>query len=135
MINNFEFHHIGYAVYSINDTADLYKFLGFTSTDIVYDAVQNCRIAFLRKENLPLIELVEPVNEDSPVYNYLGKSGVTPYHICYEVKDIINAINELKKHKFRKLFDPVHAVALGNARIVYLYNAKFGLIELVDFSL
>jgi len=132
MLENCRFHHIGYAVKDIMLTAEYYISSGWELTDIYNDLIQNTRIAFLKREQFPLIELVAPIDEKSPVVNTLDKSGVSPYHICYEVDDIDSAIFELRKKKFVALFKPVPAVALNNKLICYLYNKSVGLIELVS---
>lgn len=101
-------------------------------TETVEDPLQNVKIAFLTKPKMPLIELVEPVNNSSPVIQTLQKSGVTPYHVCYEVPDMEETIRELRQKHYVPLFKPVPAVALDNRLICYLYNPDVGLIEIVQ---
>jgi methylmalonyl-CoA/ethylmalonyl-CoA epimerase len=78
--------------------------------------------------------LVEPGSDRSPICKTLKKSGVTPYHICYAVKDMAAAIYELKKKKYILLAPPVSAVALAERNICFLYNGDVGLIELVEVA-
>jgi methylmalonyl-CoA/ethylmalonyl-CoA epimerase len=101
-------------------------------TDIIIDPIQNVRITFLRKKNMPTIELLEPIDDLSPVSKTISKSGVTPYHSCYVVEDITDAISRLKKMNYLPLFSPVPAVALNNKKICFLFNKDIGLIELVE---
>lgn len=132
MIKNCRFHHIGYAVRDLMETADNYISAGWTLSEIFDDLIQNSKIAFLKRDGFPIIELVAAVDDKSPVVNTLKKSGVSPYHICYEVDDIKSAIKELNDMDFFTLFDPVPAIALDNKLICYLYSANVGLIELVS---
>ncbi|GHV79563.1 lactoylglutathione lyase [Spirochaetia bacterium] len=132
MLNNLIFHHIGYAVSDIHVTSEFYIKAGWTLSEIFIDKVQNSQIAFLSKLNFPLMELVAPINEYSPVIKTLDKIGVTPYHICYEIEDIEQAVIDLKKQRFLLLFKPVPASAFGNRKICYLYNQHTGLIELLS---
>lgn len=132
MLKEFNFHHIGYAVNSIEKTSIYYTEEGWTLSEIYSDTIQNTRIAFLSKVFFPLIELVEPIDDKSPVVKTLDKMGVTPYHICYEVDDIDLAISKMKKKRFIPLFNPVNAIALNNRKICYLYNKQVGLIEIVN---
>lgn len=132
MLNYFRFHHIGYAVNDIYSTADYYIKAGWDLSIQVIDKNQNTKIAFLTKDNFPLIELVAPVDEKSPIVKTLDKMGVTPYHVCYEVDDIYIAVSDLKKKRFIPLFNPIEAVALGNRKICYLFNRDVGLIELLN---
>ncbi len=132
MLADFTFHHIGVASPSIEKTSKLYIDAGYSMSEVVYDPIQNVRIAFLEKENMPVIELLEPVDDSSPVSKTINKSGVTPYHCCYEVNDITDAVNRLKKMKYIPLSLPVEAIALSNKKICFLYNKDVGLIELLE---
>ena len=126
------FHHIGYAVRDIVATAEFYTYAGWVLSDIVVDPIQNTQIAFLKRDGFPLIELVAPVDENSPICKILKTSGVTPYHVCYSVADIDNAIAELRAKRFVLLFNPVPAVALNHKKISYLMHPHVGLIELIE---
>jgi len=132
MLDSFRFHHIGYAVYNIETTAEYYKKAGWFLSDIQIDKLQNVNIAFLSKPGMPLIELVAPINKKSPVEKTLERMSVSTYHICYEVNDIDAAVAELRKLKYILLFKPLEAIALDNKKICYLYNKDVGLIEIVN---
>jgi methylmalonyl-CoA/ethylmalonyl-CoA epimerase len=132
MLDNLRFHHIGYAVENISLTAEYYIKAGWILSVIQIDTVQNSQIAFLLKDGFPLMELVAPIDGNSPIVKTLNKMGVTPYHICYEVDDIEQAIAELKKQYFMLLFKPVEAIAFENRKICYLYHKHIGLIELLN---
>lgn len=124
--------HIGYAVKDINETAQIYISGGWELSDICEEKVQNAKIAFLTKEGFPTIELVAPLEGKSPVDTFLQKVGVTPYHMCYEVDDIAEAVENLYDEGFKPLFMPTESTAMGNRKICYLFNAKTGYIELVS---
>ena len=134
MLPEFKFHHIGIATDSIKNTAQYYTKAGYCVTDITYDKIQNVSIAFLEKDGMPLLELIEPASfrDNSPVVKIIENLGVSPYHICYEVNNIENAINQLKEKKFLLLAHPVNAIAMNNRKICFLYNKEVGLIELVE---
>lgn len=132
-----KYHHIGIAVFNIEETAPFYIMQGYSKSQTVYDPIQNVNICFLFYLNngggqMPMIELIEPIDEKSPVYKILQKSGVTPYHICYEVENISDTITELKREKFIPLSKPVEAVAMSNKKVCFLFNKNIGLIELVE---
>ena len=122
-----KYHHIGIAVFNIEETAPFYIMQGYSKSQTVYDPIQNVNICFLFYLNngggqMPMIELIEPIDETSPVYKILQKSGVTPYHICYEVENISDTITELKREKFIPLSKPVEAVAMSNKKVCFLFN-------------
>lgn len=132
MLNNCTFHHIGYAVKDIARTAAFYTKAGWTMSEMYTDTIQNTYIAFLSREGFPLIELVAPINETSPICNTLKKVGNTTYHVCYVVPDMDAAVAELRAQRYMPLFKPVEAVAMENKKICYLMHPEVGLIELVE---
>lgn len=132
MLSNFRFHHIGYAVKDIESSAKLYLEAGWTMSELVVDPIQNAKIAFLNKDGMPQIEFVAPVDENSPIVKTLEKSGISPYHVCYEVDDIEQAVKDLRKMKYIKLFNPVPAVGIDDKKICYLFNSQVGLLEIVE---
>jgi methylmalonyl-CoA/ethylmalonyl-CoA epimerase len=86
----------------------------------------------LLKSDTILFEFVEPLDELSPVTKLLNKTGVSPYHFCYETDDIATAIEELKKQKYVLIQKPVPATALDNRNVCFLYHKDGGLIELLE---
>jgi methylmalonyl-CoA/ethylmalonyl-CoA epimerase len=126
-----KFHHIGYAVKSISKTAKVYELGGCRSSQVVYDPVQNVNICWIFGGGTQ-IELLEPVDGQSPVNKILEKNGVAPYHVCYMVEDIEEAILKLKKMKYIVVVSPVEAPAITNSRVAFLFNRDIGLVELVE---
>lgn len=125
--------HIGYAVKDISVTAQPYVDAGWVLSEIFDEKVQNTKIAFLKKDGFPTIELVSPLDESkSPVDNILSQNGVAPYHVCYDVEDIDQAVEDLYEENFKPLFMPVASVAMENHKICYLHHMDLGLIELVS---
>lgn len=126
------FHHIGIACRDIEKTKAFYLDLGYLASDTVDDAIQHVKVAFLDKQGAPRLELLEPLDEQSPVHRMLGTVGVTPYHMCYVVQDIDKAIAALRDKKFLLVSGPVPACAMNDNRIAFLFNRNYGLIELVE---
>jgi methylmalonyl-CoA/ethylmalonyl-CoA epimerase len=126
------FHHIGIACRDIDKTREFYLGLGYTASPIVDDPLQHVRICFLDKEGAPRLELLQPLDDQSPVARTLATAGVTPYHFCYEVRNIDEAIAALRTKRFLLVSGPVPACALCDRRIAFLYNKNNGLIELVE---
>lgn len=65
---------------------------------------QESRVAFL-----PLgeseIELVEPTSDSSGVARYLKKRGPGMHHVCFEVEDIGDSLQQLNSKGFRLIND------------------------------
>lgn len=127
-----KFHHIGVAVYDIEETSISYRLLGFSCSDIILDSKQNVKIAWLKKEGSPLIELVAPIDEKSPVVTTLAKNGVGPYHVCYSVSDMNVTIQNLRHEKFIQVSKRSSAPAIEGKDVVFMYNKTVGLIEIVE---
>ena len=127
-----EFHHIGVATMDIEQSAIAYSLFGYQSGEIIFDPIQRVNLCFLEKEGFPIIELVSPIEETSPVNNILNKNGMIPYHTCYEVDDIMTEISNFKRKKFLVVVNPVPAVAFENRKICFLYSKMTGLIELLE---
>lgn len=126
--------HIGYAVRDINKTAKYYLDAGWTLSDIYEEEVQQTKIAFLTKEGFTTIELVAPLKEGtpSPVDTILQRIGCSTYHICYDVDDIDEAVEDLYEEGFKPLFMPVESVAMEGHQICYMFHLDVGYIELVS---
>lgn len=126
-------HHLGIAVKDIKTSSLQYKkSLGWEMrTAIIFDPIQNVNIIFMGDENEILYELIEPVDETSPVYNLL-KRRVSLYHFCYEVLDIEAKIEELLRNGFLKISGPLPAVAFGGKKVAFLINQDNLTIELVE---
>ena len=126
------FHHIGIACRDIAKTQAFYLGQGYTASPVVEDPLQHVRISFLEKEGAPRIELLEPLDDQSPVARTLATSGVSPYHMCYAVQDIEAAVNHLRGQRFLLVNGPVPACAMDDRRIAFLFQKNTGLIELVE---
>lgn len=126
--------HIGYAVRDIQKTAQYYIDAGWHLSSLFEEEIQQSKIAFLTRKGFPKIELVAPLKEGSPspVDTYLQKVGCGTYHVCYDVVDIEQAVEDLFNEGFKPLFEPVESVAMEGHKICYLYHLHVGLIELVS---
>lgn len=131
-MNDLRFHHIGIACHDIEATKPFYVTMGYVPSETIEDPLQNIYICFLDKPNAPLLELLAPVDEKSPVNRTLAASGVTPYHICYSVNNMDVAIKELKNMRFVRVSRPTPACAMNNKLVCFLFKKEVGLIELVE---
>lgn len=90
-------HHVGYAVKNIEKAKQQFEMLGYKSKgNVTKDEYRNIQILFMVNGN-ECIELVSPLPGDNPVQSIIKKSGSTPYHICYEVKDLQKTIEDMQK--------------------------------------
>lgn len=120
------------ACQDIDKTARAYEALGYMRGDAVFDPLQNVNICFLSHDTMPTVELLSPVDGNSPVSNILEKNGVTPYHTCYAVDCLEETIKMLKRQRYVVVSQPKEACAIDGRRVSFLYNPDMGLIELVE---
>lgn len=132
MLNSFTFHHIGVAVKEIEKSAALYELGGYKRSSTIYDPIQHVNICWLTKEGMPSVELLEPIDDSSPVCKILEKNGVIPYHTCYVVDGLDEAIADLRKQRYVLVRQPEEAVAINGSRVCFMFNKYVGLIELVE---
>lgn len=131
--NIMRFHHIGVAVKSFDKSIIYYKNLGYECSDIVIDEIQNVALVYCKSGTLPNIELVKPVNENSPVYSILKKNDTQIYHQCYQTKDLLKALKYLQREN--KLFcisRPKAAILFNNKKVSFYQIPNVGLIEILE---
>jgi len=128
-------HHVGFVVSSIQECAESFaQALGATwDGKIVFDPLQKVLVTFFegRSRTDPLIELVEPRAEDSPVTGFLQRGGGL-HHFCYEVNDLEGHLAFCKTVGNTIIKPPVPAVAFGGRRIAWAVTRKKLLLEFLE---
>ena len=132
MLKEAKYHHIGFAVASIEKAKPFYLSAGCAVSETVVKPVQKVKVAYARRDGFPMVELLEPLDETAPVCKILAKNGNTPYHCCYEVPDIKATIAEARKEGFLPLGRPVPGHGLDDALMIFLYNKDVGLVQVVE---
>lgn len=129
-------HHIAYAVVSIEAARKKMEYLGYeVSQPVMSDTLRNIKIEFMKHtESGLVIELVEPEGEPNPVSGYLDKNNgmSVPYHICYEVENLEQAMEEARGNGFMTIQKPAPAPAIDGRRVAFLFSKDGGMIELAE---
>ena len=104
--------------------------LTFLGTEVVQE--QKVRVALFDIGGVH-IELVEPMDQDSPVSNFLKKRGGGIHHIAYEVDDLEGQAAVLKKNHIR-LLNPETGKGASGSKIVFAHPGDLSgvLMELVE---
>lgn len=129
------FHHVGYAVASIQAYLDEFLVPLMQPEHVtasVADPVQHVRVCFVHMRGGTVIELVEPLDDHSPVRDIIGSQRGGLYHLCYEVDDLDAEIARFRRKRCLPLGKPVPATAFGGRRIVFLLTPQRDLIELLE---
>ena len=131
MLPYFTFNHIGVACYDIEKTASIYVEAGYSRTEEIIDPLQNVKVCVLKKDLMPTVELLSPVDEKSPICKTLQKTGVSPYHVCYNVPNMEQAIKDLRTKKFMPVSKPKMSNVF-NSMVCFLFHKEIGLIEILE---
>ena len=125
-------HHIGYLVKNISKTEKKFLELGYeVESPTKFDEIRNIDIEFLVNGDYR-VELIEPKGEESPMYPLLKRYKNTPYHLCYEVENIDEAIAELQDKHYTVIQEPNIAPCIEGKKVAFLNNISMGIIELVE---
>lgn len=96
--------HVAIAVKSIEEALPFYQSL---STEPVHTEVnerEGVRVAFVQLGNLP-IELLEPLNDQSPIAKHLEKRGPGLHHVALEVDSLKNMEASLREKGTPPLYE------------------------------
>ncbi|RKL61635.1 hypothetical protein DXT63_15675 [Thermoanaerobacteraceae bacterium SP2] len=123
-------HHFGIVVRNISKSLELYKALGYEQeTNYIFDDVQHNKLMFIKKNKF-LIELIEPINNLSAVFN---EKNLGYHHICYEVDDLDKYIKDFSSLGIGKIFtNKIKAPAFNDRYIVFAILKDGSLIEILE---
>ena len=126
--------HIGYVVSEISTASkrfiDVYGFV--LQNEIIFDPAQRVNLVMLNSNNSYNIELIQPVDDKSPSYDFMKKGGGF-HHFCYAVKNIERSINVMKANGHFLIKRPVSAPLLGGRRVAFLFSkVDKQIVELVE---
>ena len=126
--------HVGVAVPSLPEAIETYRTL-YGSTDITepFDMpAQGVKVCFVNLPNSQ-IELIEPLNEESPIHNFIQKNPKGgQHHVCFEVDDIHEAVSVMKERGATVLGEP--RIGAHGTLIIFVHpkNTNGVLVELME---
>lgn len=120
--------HLGIAVADLNAARSFYEAIGavFEGEEIVVD--QGVHAAFYRLgdgTNAVRLELLRPLDDDSPLAKFLSKRGPGLHHVAYTVDDVAHALSSAKKAGLRVIDETPRRGAHG-AEIAFLHPQAAG---------
>jgi methylmalonyl-CoA/ethylmalonyl-CoA epimerase len=126
--------HVGVAVPDIEQACETYRSLyGATDITVPFDMPeQGVKVCFVNLPNSQ-IELIEPLNEASPIANFLKKNPAGgQHHVCFEVADINEAVTEMEKRGATVLGKP--RIGAHGTMIIFVHpkNSNGVLVELME---
>ena len=135
---NGSLYHIAIAVNNLKEAEKLYEeVVGLKITHREEIQEQGVRTTMLqpRSETGTAIELLEAIDENSPIAKFIDKKGEGIHHICFYVDDIESALSELK-NKGIKLIDEKPRQGAYNCKVAFIHPKSMNgvLIELAELS-
>lgn len=129
-------YHIAIAVKNLEEAEKLYTQaigLKVVHRETVKD--QGVKTVMLKPESSEgtAIELLEPLNEESPVYKFIEKKGEGIHHVCFFVDNLEASIKVLKDEGM-KLIDEKPRVGADNMKVAFVHPKSFNgvLVELAE---
>ncbi len=128
-------YHVAVAVNNIEEVEKIYETaLGLKVEHREVIEEQGVRTSMLLPEKGgAAIELLEPLDESSPITKFLEKRGEGIHHICFRVDDIESALERLKKEGVR-LIDETPRPGAYNSKVAFIHPKAMNgvLVELAE---
>ncbi len=126
-------HHIGIAVRDLDEAAERYALL-IGARVRARDAAEGLGTAAAELETPsgPLLELVAPLGEETPVGKFLAKRGEGMHHVAYGVQDIDAEVRRLLAAGVEMIDEEPRSGLFGH-RVAFIHPDAAGgvLVELV----
>ena len=125
--------HIGIAVYNIQQTLPFYTQTLGLRLEGTKEAKQNRVKAALLKAGDTTIELLEPLDQESPIAKHLQKRGQGIHHLAFKVDNIEKTLEQLK-NKGIIAVDEKPRTGIEGGKIAFLHPKSTAgvLIELCE---
>ena len=123
--------HIGIAVKDLEASNLIFeKLLGVSNYKIEDVLSEGVKTSFF-KSGPNKIELLEGMNEDSPISKFIEKKGEGIHHIAFAVDDIVEEIERLKNEGFR-ILNEIPKKGADNKLVAFVHpkSANGVLVEL-----
>ncbi len=122
--------HVAIAVKNLDEGTKIWKDMGF---EVEYEVVedQGVKIGIVHLGD-SRIEILEPLNENSPISKFLEKRSEGLHHLALQVENIEEALGELKTKGYR-LIDEKPRIGAGGKKIAFVHpKSSKVLLELVE---
>ncbi|MFO8033523.1 MAG: methylmalonyl-CoA epimerase [Desulfohalobiaceae bacterium] len=120
--------HLGIAVHSLEEARQFYEqTLGLSCEKVEEIPSQKVRTAFYELGGVH-IELLEPMDEESPVAKFLAKNGPGVHHVAYATDDV-QAQLEQASQAGCKLINQEPVSGAGGKQVAFLHpKSSFGVL-------
>lgn len=113
--------HVGIAVRNLDESLERWaRLFNLKACGIEEIRERGVKVAHLKTEGGPAIELVTPCGEESPVEKFLAIRGEGIHHFSFEVQDIEEAMKKLREKGIQFIHDQPQKGAEGS-RIAFIH--------------
>ena len=126
-------HHVGIAVRNLDEGAERFGGLLGLVRGERYELPEFGVSALFLAVGDSHLELLEPLGEASTVGRFIEKRGEGVHHVCFEVDDIVAALEDFRKQGAR-LIDEKARPGAGGHLVAFVHPKYLGgvLVELVE---
>jgi methylmalonyl-CoA/ethylmalonyl-CoA epimerase len=126
-------YHLGYAVEDIETASRFYR-ENFGAKPTEPEVVEEQGIiATMFRVGESMVELVQPLDPDTPVGRFLARRGEGFHHVAYQVDDLETALRELRKNGVEIVDEEPRIGAQGTHMAFVHPKSTFGVLtELVE---
>jgi methylmalonyl-CoA epimerase len=128
--------HIGIAVNSLAEAVPVFEALLGQNPSAAHEVpAEGVRVVFFGEAECRL-ELLEPIDDTSPVARFLAHRGSGVHHVCLATSDLAAALRRVEAQGIR-VIEPRIRQGAGGTRVAFLYPRSTSgvLIELKERSL
>jgi methylmalonyl-CoA/ethylmalonyl-CoA epimerase len=131
---SYQLDHVCLAVRKIAPArAMLERILGYTArTEPVLNTRQQVVVQFMHKEGSLDIKLIEPAGLDSPLVDFIKRSGGGLHHLAFKTEAVAEGVADLQNKGAKILTAPQPGEAFDEASIAFAFLGAGLNIELID---
>lgn len=133
-MSDYQLDHVCLAVRNIAAArAALTRTLGYQPrTEIVTNTRQQVRVQFMSKAGSLDIKLIEPSAPDSPLVDFIKRSGGGLHHLAFKTGQVSDAVEDLAQKGAKILTPPQPGEAFDEALIAFAFLGGGLNVELID---
>ena len=130
--------HVGILVHNIEEHIPYYRdilqlpFLGIKTHESQKIKTAIFQVGDPNQSHNSFLEVFEPLDETSPVYNYLMKKGEGIHHLCFGVTDIQQALDHVAEEGI-KLIHKEPFIGVKGTKVAFLHPKSTGKV-LTEFA-
>lgn len=118
-LSKYDFHHLGYAVNSIEGSCRKLEAVGWRCEHIFEDKAQGVKGMFMECGNSPRIELLENMPGETTLNQFLKLGDFYCYHMGYWTYDIERVISQSRAAGGKQIRPPMPSVAFKGRKICF----------------